>query len=232
MRLLGFTLFAAAVALAAVIGPETTRAEPIPPVAAPVTVVELFTSEGCSSCPPADALLAELDKRDDVLVLGFHVDYWDRLGWKDRFSHADHTTRQRQYAQILGERGVYTPQAVVGGTAGVVGSDRKAVVGLLEKATPANALDVTVEGDAVRADAAAGHWVNAAYVRPAAETKVERGENAGRRLAHVNAVVAFASTRAGEDGRVTFALPRPADGDRLVVYEQEPTGRIIRVATP
>ena len=232
MRLLGFTLFAAAVALAAAIGPETTRAEPAPPVDAPVTVVELFTSEGCSSCPPADALLAELGRRDGVLVLGFHVDYWDRLGWKDRFSHAGHTKRQRQYARLLGERGVYTPQAVVGGTAGVVGSDREAVEALLEKATPAAVLDVTVEGDSVRADAAAGRWVNVAYVRPAAETAVERGENAGRRLAHVNAVVAFASARAVEDGRVTLALPRPAEGDRLVVYEQEPSGRITRVATP
>ena len=87
-------------------------------------VVELFTSEGCSSCPPADKLLAELANRPDILALSFHVDYWDRLGWKDPYSSHQATERQNRYATLLDLASVYTPQIVVDGKWQAVGSDR------------------------------------------------------------------------------------------------------------
>src|ERR1700736_1842766 len=105
--------------LAVVVTPAAAGERPI--------VVELFTSQGCSSCPPADALLAELAQRPDVIALGFHIDYWDDLGWKDPLSSPAATARQRDYARQFGRRQVYTPQLVVDGAEEAVGSDRAAV---------------------------------------------------------------------------------------------------------
>ena len=103
-------------ALAVAIAPAQAGERPI--------VVELFTSEGCSSCPPADALLAELASRPDVLALSFHVDYWDRLGWKDPYSSREATARQHRYATLLDLASIYTPQIVIDGKWQAVGSDR------------------------------------------------------------------------------------------------------------
>src|ERR1700735_2309357 len=91
-------------------------------------VVELFTSQGCSSCPPADAVLAELAPRKDVLALGFHVDYWDSLGWKDPLSTPGATGRQNEYAAQFGRHEVFTPQIVIDGQRQAVGSNRNAVL--------------------------------------------------------------------------------------------------------
>src|ERR1041384_1895274 len=96
---------------------EATRAE------APV-VVELFTSQGCNSCPPADALLGELAQRPDLVALAFHVDYWNYIGWQDPFSSPEATKRQRDYAQSLGLSSVYTPEMVIDGSFDIVGLDR------------------------------------------------------------------------------------------------------------
>src|SRR5579862_769352 len=93
----------------------------------PRAVVELFTSQGCSSCPPADAVVGRLLTHPEVLVLSYHVNYWDDLGWKDPFSSADSTDRQYAYAQALGERSVFTPQLIVNGTTSLVGSQESAV---------------------------------------------------------------------------------------------------------
>ena len=103
--------------------------------AEPKAVVELFTSQGCSSCVAADEYFEELSRRDDVLALSFHVDYWDYLGWQDTFGSPDNTERQRDYADALGDRRIYTPQIVVNGTASMLGSDRTAVESELATAT-------------------------------------------------------------------------------------------------
>jgi len=89
-----------------------------------ITVVELYTSQGCSSCPPADDFLGKLAERDDILALSLHVDYWDYIGWKDPFASADNTTRQRHYARKLGMGYVYTPQMVVQGMSHTTGSNQ------------------------------------------------------------------------------------------------------------
>ena len=99
-------------------------------------VVELFTSQGCSSCPPADALLGELARRGDVIALGFHIDYWDKLGWKDPLSTPQSTERQRRYARLFGTP-IYTPQLVVDGAREMVGSQRETVLAALRETIPA-----------------------------------------------------------------------------------------------
>jgi hypothetical protein len=111
-------------------------ADPAAAQTRPVTVVELFTSQGCSSCPPANANLEKLKDRPDVLALSFAVTYWDRLGWKDTFGKAEFTERQRAYVAPLGNRSPYTPQMVVNGRADVVGHDLREVDALIAKSGP------------------------------------------------------------------------------------------------
>ena len=126
----------------------------------PRGVVELFTSQGCNSCPPADAVLAELAGRGDVVALGFHVDYWDYLGWKDTLGSPENTERQKQYGRSFGKREVYTPQAVINGRVHVKGGKREAVAGALtelENRGEGMSVDINVtrSGESVMIDAAA-----------------------------------------------------------------------------
>jgi len=161
------------------------------------TVAELFTSEGCSSCPPADELLGELMERQFVLPLSYHVDYWDYIGWKDRFAKPEFTSRQRAYAEAQGTRMVYTPQMVVAGAIDVVGSDRKAVNRALKSAFTRNAMysikdlrqsDGTVIARFPEAPIGlpATIWL-VTYIKQV-ESNVTRGENAGRKLFSYNVV--------------------------------------------
>lgn len=169
-----------------------------PSAASGPLVLELFTSQGCSSCPPADRLLSELVATGSaadrpVLPLSFHVDYWNDLGWTDPFSLPRWSARQQEYAAALGERGVYTPQVVIGGRAHVVGSDRRALFKAVAKAPPVRALNVDATWTAselrVRArGAAAGEELWLALWEDGLASEVKRGENRGSTLRHDHVV--------------------------------------------
>lgn len=156
-------------------------------------VIELFTSQGCSSCPPAEQLLARLTAAgslgDRALApLAFHVDYWNDLGWVDPYSSATWSERQHQYARAIGDGRVYTPQLVVGGAAGVVGSDLAAVTDAVRRAARPAALAATAEWTraepivTIAATAPADAEVWAAVWEDGAPTQVARGENAGETM--------------------------------------------------
>jgi hypothetical protein len=164
-------------------------------------VVELYTSQGCNSCPPADELLGELTHRNDVLPLAFHVDYWDSLGWRDMFSSAEATHRQTLYAPRLGLDSIYTPQMVIDGVSDVVGSRKGEVLKLLAGkregvsfTTSREAKDLVVDVgpalDPKSAEAKSAVVLLVAY-SDTAETKVQRGENAGKTLREFNIVRGF-----------------------------------------
>lgn len=150
-------------------------------------VVELFTSQGCDSCPPADALLGELAHRTDVLALALHVTYWDYLGWRDPFAQDQFDQRQRRYVEQLHLASSYTPQMVVNGTRDVVGRQRAAVSRAVALATRPAAITVRTDGGTLRLDLPALEQpcnceLTLFGVRPSASTSVGRGENAGRTL--------------------------------------------------
>ena len=188
-----------------------------------IAVVELFTSEGCSSCPPADVVLADLQRRSSaVYALEFHVDYWDGLGWPDRFSSPDWTGRQQQYAEALGARGLYTPQMIVGGTDAFNGSDRaRALRDVARSLSEAAPVHLSVRSRAVDSErvaieveapgAPAGATVDIAIVQHQATTNVRGGENAGRTLRHANVVRAFEVARLPAS-TLTIRLPMPLHG--------------------
>ena len=192
--------------------------------AAETVVVELFTSQGCSSCPPADRILGELAEDDDVIALAFHVDYWDYLGWKDEFGSPANTKRQKAYAHAMGERSVYTPQMVIGGQEHVVGSRGMKVAKAIQR-HQRTAMPVTVrverEGDsvAIRADGAGNlpnMIVHLATYTPKATVDVRRGENAGRTLTYHNVVRSF--TPVGRwNGQGTFSASAPVQSNLPVV---------------
>ena len=162
---------------------------PIRPV-----VYELFTSEGCSSCPPAELIVNELAQRADVLALSYHVDYWDQLGWPDRYSLTEATERQRGYARALRQSSIYTPEAVVDGSLDLVGSQRVAVtraiagerIGVATSLSlQAGIIHIHVGDGPIRSSVADVLLVG--YLRRAV-TDVGRGENSGRRLTESNIV--------------------------------------------
>ncbi|RAI97578.1 hypothetical protein LX64_05086 [Chitinophaga skermanii] len=183
-------------------------------------VVELFTSEGCSSCPPADKLLATLAQQSNgkpLYVLAYHVDYWDHQGWKDAFSQHKFSERQQDYAQYL-RSGVYTPQAVVNGSTEFIGSnagDMQDAVGkaLDENGTYQLSLTGKVEAQQLTVNYATNATGKAklvvAFVRKNGTSNVKAGENVGRKLSHVQIVEQLTAVELGKNREIV--LPLPAD---------------------
>lgn len=209
-------------------------------------MVELFTSEGCSSCPPADQLVARIqqeDKDQPVYILAFHVDYWDRLGWKDAFSDPRYTQRQNRYASWLNLPSVYTPQIVVNGRKEFVGSQentlRNAIDGGLEQtsATELTLSNIRLDGGKVSwqfgvKNAAAGSSLIVALVERSATSRVKAGENSGRTLSHVQIVRDLSSTPigTGNGGSGSLQLPQGTasrDEELIAFVQRNDNGQIV-----
>src|SRR5579862_3753215 len=183
-------------------------------------VVELFTSEGCSSCPPADAVVADLAKQNEenVFILGYHVDYWNYLGWKDVYSKSAFSNRQKQYASSLKLNSVYTPQIIVNGKTEFVGSDKKKLQQTISKELNSEMIrpfDISakiIDGKNVSVElASADHsneTINVALVQLRAQSDVKRGENNGKQLHHINIVLDLQTIDASSAHQtIHFILP-------------------------
>jgi len=235
--------------------PRTGREQPV--------LVELFTSEGCSSCPPADQLLTELGQKRwlanaEVIVLGEHVDYWNRLGWSDPFSSAQFSARQEGYAAHFAQAGIYTPQMVVDGHEELVGSDRPhALLAIADAARQPKAS--VVLAIAPRAQAATGDRITLsvrveglpglpphdapevylAITESRLHSQVLHGENSGRRLDHTAVVRSLTPLGAAAVGKTFSAAPLVSiepgwkrENLQAVVFVQEPfSGRVLGVAS-
>ena len=218
-------------------------------------LLELFTSEGCSSCPPADRLLETLDQKQpvagaDLIVLSEHVDYWDRLGWKDPFSSSLYTARQQDYTNKYNLDGVYTPQLVVDGRYGLVGSDGREVADAIQKALRERKIPIAISKASHDGSLIAAHIelrgdqnfkggrgvLFVAIADNRAESHVARGENSGRSLAHVAVTrvlkqVGTIDLDSDTAKDVTLSVQSGANGSRLVAFVQDPkSGHVLAVA--
>jgi hypothetical protein len=202
------------------------------------TVVELYTSEGCSSCPPAEAQIGKLAQQDGIIALAFHVDYWDSLGWHDRFDFPETTARQRQYARTLKLATVYTPQLVVDGQRDVVGGGDG--IGATSAKTPGVPVAISVQNDAVVValgalqPGAACDVLLVGYL-PEAVSKVTRGENAGRELHEFNIVRSIRKLGSWQGAGESFSVPLTTlTGDATavaVLVQQRDQGPILGAAS-
>lgn len=201
------------------------------PVGAPTprAVVELFTSQGCSSCPPADRRLAELAADPEIVALTLPVDYWDYLGWKDTLARPAFSERQRAYATMRGDRAVYTPQMIVNGEVACIGSDEAAVARSMSRATQERprlpvALATSRDGTRLTVDIADGAegsgelWLLA--IEPNASVAIDRGENRGRKAHYANVVRDMALIGDWSGGQARFTIERPDLSDAYVVLLQ------------
>ncbi len=203
-------------------------------------VVELFTSQGCSSCPPADRLLGELSQRDDVIALALHVDYWDYIGWEDPFGDAAHAKRQRAYASAGGRKSVYTPEMIVNGQTDVVGAKPMKLSQAIaaHQNEPAkvdltlsrrgNTLDITARALSAIKGPFTVHMLR--YI-PSAMTQIKRGENAGHTFEYHN--IAKNWTVLGEwDAQEPLEISTGLSGDEpvVVLIQRAKAGQIVAAA--
>lgn len=203
-------------------------------------VVELFTSQGCVSCPPADALLSELAQADGVIALSLHVDYWDYIGWKDSFAQPLFTERQKTYARAVGSRMVYTPQMIIGGTDRVEGNTPDAVVKAIGKHMDWDSpvtLDVRRDGGRLSISAVAdpplvrGAVVQLVRYMPEATVSIDRGENAGRTVTYHNIVTSWEQI-AEWPGVAPLMVQADVPGDHpvVVILQEKGPAQILAAA--
>lgn len=205
-------------------------------------IVELFTSQGCSSCPAADKILAEIVLRaekngQDVLGLSFHVDYWNYIGWKDPYSNKEFTERQKKYASLMNLESIYTPQMIVNGQIEFVGSDEERIGEEVDKAMKQNMpyqisiTDVKNLGEKILVSYAldktpTSNVINVALVQKGASNDVTRGENAGRRLTHKNVVKSFMTSVAEKKGSLELPFPASTKADQVIIFLQNREWRV------
>jgi hypothetical protein len=205
----------------------------------PRSVIELFTSQGCSSCPAADALFVELARDPSLIVLTFPVDYWDYLGWKDTLAHSAFSQRQRGYAKARSDGQVYTPQAIIDGVAHAVGSDKQAMMQIVatHQSTPLP-LDVRVEdnGSQIRIVLSGSANSGSVWILPVARMRsvaIHRGENKGRDVTYANVVRGMMRIGDWRGEAMSLDVPsslvRQPDADTYVVLVHSDTGKVGRV---
>ncbi|UYV38867.1 DUF1223 domain-containing protein [Rhodobacteraceae bacterium D3-12] len=209
------------------------------PAGKPLIVVELYTSQGCSSCPPADAFLHKLAKRADVVALSMHVDYWDYIGWKDVFADHKFTLRQHGYARAGQRRSVYTPQMIIHGQDHVVGNhpmDVSEIIKRYQARTQSIVLKASREGGQVMIRASGGQGAGPMVVQlvqyePEVKVDIRRGENAGKTISYANVVREWQVI--GEwNGAKPVALSAKAAGKlpMAVIVQQKGFGPIVAAA--
>jgi len=223
------TLILAAAALT-LSGPAASASPPAQPV-----VVELFTSQGCSSCPPADAALALVADRGDVIALSFGVTYWDDLGWKDTFARPEFTDRQKTYGRRLGHA-PYTPEVVAGGRADSVGNSKGRIEALIAKARAPAATSISAKSDSATVTAGvaprggADVWL-VRYDPRTVRVPVKAGENTGKTLPIRNVVRSLARLGTWDGSAATFRYPAARDGlDTVVIVQTRDGGPILAAA--
>lgn len=207
-----------------------------PAHADPRAVVELFTSQGCSSCPPADQIIGELAKDPNVIALSMPIEYWDYLGWKDTLADSRFSARQKAYSQMRGDRDVYTPQMIVNGSANVIGSDRAGIESAIQNTQKAGVMSVpvtmTLSGKQINVSVAASKAATSAHgevwicsVSKSVPISIGRGENRGREVTYYNVVrnILKVGDWNGSSGSWTVPLENISrDGvDAAVVYVQD-----------
>jgi hypothetical protein len=226
--------------IAAACGAMLALAAPAQAQTDSAVVVELYTSQGCSSCPPADALLGELAADPSIIALALHVDYWDYLGWKDKFASPKYTARQKAYAHEIRDKMVYTPQMIINGDARMVGSrtgEVRAAIAAQRGRKASVDLDVERTGGVIVIELEPSGPLQGVYLvqlvryQPSKDVSIERGENAGRTVAYHNVVTSW--QQLGEwNGKAPLRMEAKAAGNdpAVVIVQEEGPARIVAAA--